>query len=62
MRAEAAALAAAGVGELVLVAQDLTGYGQDLGTPGGLADLLRLLSETSRACAACACSTCTPGR
>lgn len=45
VRAEAAALAAAGVSELVLVAQDLSGYGQDLGAPGGLADLLRLLSE-----------------
>jgi len=45
VRAEAAALAAVGVGELVLVAQDLSGYGQDLGAPGGLADLLRLLSE-----------------
>ncbi|MFH1329193.1 MAG: 30S ribosomal protein S12 methylthiotransferase RimO [Actinomycetota bacterium] len=45
VRAEAAALAAAGVGEVVLVAQDLTGYGQDLGTPGGLADLLRFLSD-----------------
>jgi ribosomal protein S12 methylthiotransferase len=45
VRAEAAALAAAGVKELVLVAQDLSGYGQDLGVPGGLADLLRLLAE-----------------
>lgn len=45
VRAEAAGLAAAGVQELVLVAQDLSGYGQDLGAPGGLADLLRLLSE-----------------
>lgn len=45
VRAEAAALAAAGVRELVLIAQDLSGYGQDLGVPGGLADLLRLLSE-----------------
>jgi len=44
VRAEAEALAAAGVGELVLVAQDLTGYGQDLGAPGGLADLLGLLA------------------
>ena len=45
VRAEAQALAAAGVGELVLVAQDLTGYGQDLGAPGGLADLLRFLGD-----------------
>ncbi len=45
VRAEAGALTAAGVKELVLVAQDLSGYGQDLGAPGGLADLLRLLGE-----------------
>jgi ribosomal protein S12 methylthiotransferase len=45
VRAEAMALAAAGVKELVLVAQDLSAYGQDLGAPGGLVDLLRLLGE-----------------
>ena len=45
VRAEAEELAAAGVGELVLVAQDLTGYGQDLGVPGGLADLVSLLAD-----------------
>jgi ribosomal protein S12 methylthiotransferase RimO len=45
VRAEAEALAGAGVGELVLVAQDLTGYGQDLGTPGGLADLVGFLAD-----------------
>jgi ribosomal protein S12 methylthiotransferase len=45
VRAEAAGLVAAGASELVLVAQDLSGYGQDLGAPGGLADLLRLLSD-----------------
>lgn len=45
IRAEAERLVGAGVKELVLVAQDLSGYGQDLGVPGGLADLLRLLSE-----------------
>jgi ribosomal protein S12 methylthiotransferase len=45
VRGEAQALTAAGVGELVLVAQDLTGYGQDLGAPGGLADLLRFLGD-----------------
>ncbi len=46
---EAQALAAAGVQELTLVAQDLTAYGLDLG-PGGprLPDLLRsLLAETA---------------
>lgn len=46
--AEAQALAAAGVQELTLVAQDLTAYGHDLG-PGGprLVDLLAGLLETT---------------
>lgn len=47
VRAEAQALASAGVGELVLVAQDLTGYGQDLGAPGGLAGLLGFLGDVA---------------
>lgn len=42
--AEARALAAAGVKELNLVAQDTTAYGRDLGGPD-LADLLEALSE-----------------
>ncbi|MCF8034186.1 MAG: 30S ribosomal protein S12 methylthiotransferase RimO [Desulfarculaceae bacterium] len=42
--AEARALAAQGVKELNLVAQDLTSYGRDLGGPG-LAELLAALSE-----------------
>jgi len=50
VHAEAAMLAAAGARELVLVAQDLSGYGQDLGAPGGLADLLRLLGEIEGLC------------
>jgi ribosomal protein S12 methylthiotransferase len=41
--AEAQALAARGVQELVLVAQDSTRYGLDLGMRDGLADLLRAL-------------------
>jgi ribosomal protein S12 methylthiotransferase len=41
--AEARALAARGVKELVLVAQDSTRYGLDLGLRDGLADLLRAL-------------------
>ncbi|MBN2112583.1 MAG: 30S ribosomal protein S12 methylthiotransferase RimO [Acidimicrobiia bacterium] len=45
VRAEAAELASAGVKELVLVAQDLTGYGRDLGTPGDLVDLLGFLGD-----------------
>jgi ribosomal protein S12 methylthiotransferase len=42
---EAKALAARGVKELVLVAQDSTRYGLDLGTRNGLAPLLRRLGE-----------------
>ena len=45
--AEARALEAKGVGELVLVAQDTTRYGQDIGLEGGLRRLVeRLLEET----------------
>jgi ribosomal protein S12 methylthiotransferase len=43
--AEARALAAAGVKELVLVAQDSTRYGLDLGVRDGLAYLLRRLGK-----------------
>jgi ribosomal protein S12 methylthiotransferase len=42
--AEARSLAAAGVRELNLIAQDLTAYGRDLGEPSSLAALLRELS------------------
>ena len=42
--AEAEALAAAGAKELVLVAQDTTAYGTDLGLRHGLASLLRRLA------------------
>ena len=45
IRDEVEHLAAAGVGEVVLVAQDLAGYGRDIGAPGGLVALLRLLSD-----------------
>ena len=38
---EAAALVRGGVGEIVLVAQDLAWYGRDTGAPGALAPLLR---------------------
>jgi ribosomal protein S12 methylthiotransferase len=44
---EAEALAAAGVRELVLVAQDSTRYGLDLGLRDGLATLLRRLGRVS---------------
>ncbi|OQX14669.1 MAG: ribosomal protein S12 methylthiotransferase RimO [Desulfobulbaceae bacterium A2] len=43
--AEAARLAAAGVRELTLVAQDLTAYGRDLGLRDGLGELLRQLDQ-----------------
>jgi ribosomal protein S12 methylthiotransferase len=45
---EAQRLVAAGAKELVLVAQDTTAYGEDLGLPvaSGLPGLLRMLSET----------------
>ena len=42
---EAQALAAQGVKELILVAQDSSRYGEDLGQPDGLAHLLRELSH-----------------
>ena len=41
---EAAALAASGVRELILVAQDTTNYGRDLGGGGNLPDLLEELA------------------
>jgi ribosomal protein S12 methylthiotransferase len=40
-------LTAAGVGEIVLVAQDLAAYGRDLEGSDGLVDLLRAISDTS---------------
>jgi ribosomal protein S12 methylthiotransferase len=43
--AEAQRLASSGVRELVLVAQDSTAWGKDLGVRDGLADLLRMLAE-----------------
>ncbi len=43
VREEAAALAARGAGEIVLVAQDLAAYGRDIGT--GIVDLLRDLRD-----------------
>lgn len=45
---EAKMLIAAGARELVLVAQDTTAYGRDLGRKNGLADLLRQLSDLSQ--------------
>jgi ribosomal protein S12 methylthiotransferase len=42
---EISALAGGGVQEIVLVAQDLASYGQDIDAPGGLVDLLRFVSD-----------------
>jgi ribosomal protein S12 methylthiotransferase len=44
VRAEVEELAAAGVGEVVLVAQDLAAYGRDLDASGGITALVRALS------------------
>ncbi len=45
VRDEIVALTAAGVGEIVLVAQDLASYGRDIGAPGGLRELLEFVSD-----------------
>ena len=43
--AEVGGLAAAGVSEIVLVAQDLAAYGRDIDAPGDIVDLVRLVTE-----------------
>ncbi|MEE8330884.1 MAG: 30S ribosomal protein S12 methylthiotransferase RimO [Acidimicrobiia bacterium] len=45
IRDEIADLAQGGVGEVVLVAQDLAAYGRDIEAPGGIVDLLRFVSD-----------------
>ncbi len=46
IREEIADLTSAGVGEIVLVAQDLAAYGRDIDAPGdGIVDLLRFVSD-----------------
>jgi ribosomal protein S12 methylthiotransferase len=45
IRDEIAELAAAGVGEIVLVAQDLAAYGRDIDAPGGIVELVRFVSD-----------------
>ena len=42
---EVAGLVAAGVTEVVLVAQDLAAYGRDIDAPGGLVELIELLDD-----------------
>jgi MiaB/RimO family radical SAM methylthiotransferase len=47
IRSEIADLTSAGVGEIVLVAQDLAAYGRDIAAPGGdgIVDLLRFVAD-----------------
>jgi ribosomal protein S12 methylthiotransferase len=45
IRSEIEALVEQGVGEVVLVAQDLAAYGRDIDAPGGIVDLLRFVSD-----------------
>ncbi len=45
IRAEVADLVDEGVGEIVLVAQDLAAYGRDIGARGGIVELLQFLSD-----------------
>lgn len=45
IRDEMVELATAGVGEVVLVAQDLAAYGRDIEAPGGIVDLLRFVTD-----------------
>ncbi|MDX1468793.1 MAG: 30S ribosomal protein S12 methylthiotransferase RimO [Acidimicrobiia bacterium] len=45
IREEVELLAAGGVREVVLVAQDLAAYGRDIDAPGGLADLLEYIGD-----------------
>ncbi|MBI5158220.1 MAG: 30S ribosomal protein S12 methylthiotransferase RimO [Acidimicrobiia bacterium] len=45
IREEIAGLCAAGVGEIVLVAQDLAAFGRDIDAPGGIVDLLRFVGD-----------------
>jgi ribosomal protein S12 methylthiotransferase len=45
IREEVEGLVGSGVGEVVLVAQDLAAYGRDIAVPGGLPDLLVFLSD-----------------
>lgn len=45
IRDEMVELATGGVGEIVLVAQDLAAYGRDIQAPGGIVDLLRFVTD-----------------
>lgn len=45
IRDEIAGLTAGGVGEIVLVAQDLAAYGRDIGAPGGIEALLEFVAD-----------------
>lgn len=45
IRSEVIDLVDQGVGEIVLVAQDLAAYGRDIAAPGGIVDLLQFLGD-----------------
>jgi ribosomal protein S12 methylthiotransferase len=45
IREEVRRLCGEGVGEIVLVAQDLAAYGRDISAPGGIVELIRFLSD-----------------
>jgi ribosomal protein S12 methylthiotransferase len=45
IRDEMAQLVESGVGEIILVAQDLAAYGRDIEAPGGIVDLLRFVTD-----------------
>ncbi|MEE9299198.1 MAG: 30S ribosomal protein S12 methylthiotransferase RimO [Acidimicrobiia bacterium] len=45
IRTEIESLVGHGVGEIVLVAQDLAAYGRDIGAPGGIVELLRFVGD-----------------
>jgi MiaB/RimO family radical SAM methylthiotransferase len=45
IREEIAFLTGNGVGEVVLVAQDLAAYGRDIGAPGGIVELIRMVTD-----------------
>jgi ribosomal protein S12 methylthiotransferase len=45
IREEIAELCEAGVGEIVLVAQDLAAYGRDIDAPGGITELLEFVED-----------------
>lgn len=47
IRSEIESLTAQGVGEIVLVAQDLAAYGRDIDAPGGIVELLEFIGDVA---------------